>query len=84
MFSEFIAMYQRRLDSLPPESEGESIGNVGYSDRKAAMMEVLQVERDALIRLRDDGQISEEVLRALQYELDLTESRIHTAATLER
>jgi CPA1 family monovalent cation:H+ antiporter len=84
MFSEFIAMYQRRLDSLPPESEEEPIGSVGYPDRKAAMMEVLQVQREALIRLRDDGQISEEVQRVLQYELDLTESRIHTAAILER
>ena len=83
MFSEIIAMYQKRLDSLPPDSEEASVGNVGYSDRKAAMMDVLQVERNALIRLRDDGQISEEALRALQYELDLTESRIHTAGTLE-
>src|SRR5271156_3996210 len=84
MFSELIAMYQRRLDSLPPESEGEPRRNVDYSDRKAAMMEVLQVERDSLIRMRDDGNIDEEILRSLQYELDLTESRIHTAAILER
>jgi CPA1 family monovalent cation:H+ antiporter len=47
------------------------------------MLEVLQIERDALIRLRDDGEINEEILRTLQYELDLTESRIHTGATLE-
>jgi monovalent cation/hydrogen antiporter len=84
MFSELIAMYQRRLDSLPAESEAEPRLNVDYSDRKAAMMEVLQVERDSLIRMRDDGNIDEEILRSLQYELDLTESRIHTAAVLER
>ena len=84
MFSELIAMYQRRLDSLPAESEAEPRLNVDYSDRKAAMMEVLQVERDSLIRMRDDGNIDEEILRSLQYELDLTESRIHTAAILER
>jgi monovalent cation/hydrogen antiporter len=84
MFSELIGMYQRRLDALPAESETASASHIEYSERKAAMMEVLQVERDALIRLRDDGQINEEVLRTLQYELDLTESRIHTAATLER
>ena len=72
MFSELIAMYQRRLDSLPAESEAEARLNVDYSDRKAAMMEVLQVERDSLIRMRDDGNIDEEILRSLQYELDLT------------
>ena len=84
MFSELIAMYQRRLDSLPAESEAEPRLNVDYLDRKAAMMEVLQVERDSLIRMRDDGNIDEEILRSLQYELDLTESRIYTAAVLER
>lgn len=84
MFSELIAMYQTRLDSLPAEFEVEPRLNVDYSDRKAAMMEVLQVERDSLIRMRDDGNIDEEILRSLQYELDLTESRIHTAAILER
>lgn len=84
MFSELIAMYQTRLDSLPAEFEVEPRLNVDYSDRKAAMMEVLQVERDSLIRMRDDGNIDEESLRSLQYELDLTESRIHTAAILER
>jgi monovalent cation/hydrogen antiporter len=84
MFSELIVMYQRRLDSLPAEFEVEPRLNVDYSDRKAAMMEVLQVERDSLIRMRDDGNIDEEILRSLQYELDLTESRIHTAAILER
>ena len=84
MFSELIAMYQRRLDSLPAEMEIAPLGNIDYSDRKAAMLEVLQVERESLIRMRDDGQINEEILRSLQYELDLTESRIHTAAILER
>jgi CPA1 family monovalent cation:H+ antiporter len=57
--------------------------NVNYSERKTVLLEVLQIERDALIRLRDDGEINEEILRTLQYELDLTESRIHTGATLE-
>lgn len=84
MFSELIAMYQRRLDSLPAESETEPRLNVDYLERKAAMMEVLQVERESLIRMRDDRNIDEELLRLLQYELDLTESRIHTAAVLER
>ncbi len=84
MFSELITMYQRRLDSLPAESETEPRRNVDYSDRKAAMMEVLKVERDSLIRMRDDRNINEEILRSLQHELDLTESRIHTAAILER
>jgi monovalent cation/hydrogen antiporter len=81
--SELIALYQRRLDSLPAEMEVASMHNVNHSERKTVMLEALQTERDALIRLRDDGEINEEILRTLQYELDLTESRIHTGATLE-
>jgi Na+/H+ antiporter len=83
LLTELIALYQRRLDSLPIEIEATSMRNVNYSERKTVMLEVLQIERDTLIRLRDDGEINEEILRTLQYELDLTESRIHTGATLE-
>ena len=36
------------------------------------------VEREALIRLRNEGQIDDEVLRTLQRELDIEESRVHT------
>jgi Na+/H+ antiporter len=83
LLTELIALYQRRLDALPAEVEAVSMRNIDYSERKTVMLEVLQIERDALIRLRDDGEINEEILRTLQYELDLTESRIHTGATLE-
>lgn len=83
LLTELIAIYQRRLDSLPAEMEAASMHGTNYSERKIAMLDVLQIERDALIRLRDGGEISEEVLRTLQYELDLTESRIHTGAALE-
>ncbi len=83
LLSGLIALYQRRLDTLPAEVEAASMLNINYSERKTVMLEVLQIERDALIRLRDDGEINEEILRTLQYELDLTESRIHTGATLE-
>jgi CPA1 family monovalent cation:H+ antiporter len=41
---------------------------------------VLQAERAALMRLWDEGQIDDEVLRTLQRELDLEESRVHTGS----
>jgi Arc/MetJ family transcription regulator len=43
---------------------------------------VLQAEREALIRLRDEGQIDDEVLRTLQREFDLEESRVHTGSVV--
>jgi monovalent cation/hydrogen antiporter len=40
----------------------------------------LQVEREALIRLWNEGRIDDEVLRMLQRELYLVESRLHTGS----
>jgi hypothetical protein len=51
--------------------------------RRRHSYSVLQVEREVLIRLRDEEQISDDVLRTLQHELDLTESRVHTGSILK-
>jgi NhaP-type Na+/H+ or K+/H+ antiporter len=83
MYSELIAVYQRRLDALPLEQEVKPQSTVDHSVRKGALLSVLQVEREALIRLRDEDQIDDEVLRTIQHELDLSESRVHTGSILE-
>ena len=80
MFGELIASYQQRLDSMPAERERHVEGLVDQARRSAAILAVLQVEREALIRLRDEEQIDDEVLRTLQRELDLEESRVHTGS----
>jgi hypothetical protein len=36
--------------------------------------ELLRVERETAVRLRDQGAINDEVLRQLEYELDLREA----------
>ena len=82
MFGELMASYQRRLDELPAEREQRSDGPMDRELRRETLLAVLQVERAALIRLRDEERIDDEVLRALQRELDLTEGRVHTGAIL--
>jgi CPA1 family monovalent cation:H+ antiporter len=82
MFGELIASYQRRLDAMPAEREEQVKGLVDQSRRNEAILEALQVEREALIRLRNEGRIDDEVLRTLQRELDFTESRVHTGSIL--
>jgi monovalent cation/hydrogen antiporter len=82
MFSELIGSYQRRLDALPAEREEPIQGLVDHASRQEAMLAVLKVEREALIRLRDEGRIDDEVMRTLQRELDLTESRMHSGSLL--
>jgi Na+/H+ antiporter len=80
MFEELIASYQRRLDAMPAEQDQRVQGVVDQGRRRDANLAVLQVEREALIRLRDEGQIDDEVLRTLQRGLDLEESRVHTGS----
>ena len=36
----------------------------------------MQVERETAIRLRNEGRISDEVLRLIEYDLDLREARM--------
>ena len=82
MFGELIANYQQRLDAMPVEREERVQGLVDQARRSDAILAVLQAEREALIRLRDEGQIDDEVLRTLQRELDLEESRVHTGSVV--
>jgi len=78
MLGELISSYERRLDALPAEREAPLHGIVDQTQRNTAILAVLLVEREALIRLRNEGKIDDEVLRTLQRELDLEESRVHT------
>jgi monovalent cation/hydrogen antiporter len=80
MYLQLIAGYQQRLDAIPAEREGRVQSLVDQARRSDAILEVLQAERAALFRLWDEGQIDDEVLRTLQRELDLEESRVHTGS----
>jgi hypothetical protein len=78
-----IASYQQRLDAIRTERE-ERVQQLVDQVRRSgdAILAVLQAEREALIRLWDEGQIDDEVLRTLQRELDLEESRVHTGSVV--
>jgi monovalent cation/hydrogen antiporter len=79
IFQELIDQYQHRLDAIPPEREPTATGR-NLAHRNEAVLIALQAERDALIRLRNEDEIDDEVLRTLQRELDLAESRMHTGS----
>jgi Na+/H+ antiporter len=80
MLGDLIAGYQRRLDEIPAEREERAQGVIDQTLRSDAILAVLQVERETLIRLWDAGEVDDEVLRGLQRELDLEESRVHTGS----
>jgi Na+/H+ antiporter len=77
--TEMVSMYERRLQSLPIEEiDGDEAGS--RMQRDALLLEILQVERESLIRLRNEAAISDDVARAIQRDLDLLESHVHTGS----
>jgi len=81
IYKEIMRMYRRRLEVLheigEDESEKDHQLHVALRERRLdAMRDVVQVERQTALRLRNEGKIGDETLRKLQYELDLTETRL--------
>ena len=80
IYDDLIQHYRQRLASV--QTGDRSAADAASHDRYLDLsLEALRVERRTAIRLRDEGRINDEVLRRLERELDLTESKI--AATGE-
>lgn len=62
-----LAMTQADAESKASKDDAEAVFRLGHQLR--------EVERDVAIRLRDEDQIHDEVLRTLERELDLLEAR---------
>ena len=78
--SEMMSMYERRLRALPMEErEGDEEGSRMQLD--ALLLEILQVERESLIHLRNEAAIGDDVARAIERDLDLLESHVHTGSS---
>ena len=79
ILGELMATYQRRLDDIPSNRHVPGKNPQSGKLRREALLEVTEIERATLLRLRNEERIDDEVLRSLQRELDLMESRIHTS-----
>ena len=77
---DLVALYERRLHAIPPEEPALVNGaeELSRSQRNELWLELLGVERDSLLKMRDEAAINDESLRSLQRELDLLESHVHT------
>ncbi len=75
-------LYQYRKRRLA--AQAGKIEDDGYEDRSLAYQHTVQLvlwaQRDALLRIRDDGQLSNEVANRVLRELDLEESRLEISA----
>jgi len=77
LYEDLTRHYHQRLASLQGGDGNQE--DIGDHDRHLELsLEALRVERETAIRLRDEGRINDEVLRRIERELDLNESRIAT------
>jgi CPA1 family monovalent cation:H+ antiporter len=75
IYEDLVGHYRQRLASLQIRSG--SRGGSGDHDRQLGLsLEALRIERETVIRLRDEGRINDEVMRRIERELDLAESMI--------
>ncbi len=80
-YEDAITRYKRRLAAIT----GEGYADHGIdADDHAQFVELsrrlLRLERATAVRLRNEGRINDAVLRQLERELDLTETRLDPAA----
>lgn len=75
LYEDLTGHYRQRLANLQP-GEGNQEQMTDHERHLELSLEALRVERETAILLRDEGRINDEVLRRIEHELDLSESRI--------
>jgi NhaP-type Na+/H+ or K+/H+ antiporter len=69
--------YEHRIDHLRTHHVQRDVDETAASRfDHDAQEQAVRAERDAIMRLRDDGEIPDEIFRRVQYDLDLAETRL--------
>jgi monovalent cation/hydrogen antiporter len=77
VYDDLSRRYTHRLASLSKEaSDDNAMSNQELSRYRKILSELLRLERKTALRLRNEGRINDEVLRKLEHELDLSETRL--------
>ncbi|HEX3820604.1 MAG TPA: Na+/H+ antiporter [Candidatus Sulfotelmatobacter sp.] len=79
--NELAGEYRRRLGALEAEEKNESTSLPDLKRFVSLSRELLGVERKTAVQLRNQRRISDEVLRELERELDLSEERLSAKRT---
>ena len=77
VYDDIARHYRSRLASLSEDGtlSGDVIGTEFYKQYVEVSRKVLNIERQTAVRLRNERRISDELLRELERELDLTDSK---------
>ncbi|HTZ89994.1 MAG TPA: cation:proton antiporter, partial [Alloacidobacterium sp.] len=74
VYEDLTNHYRQRLESLRADPSPEEVTE--HERHLELSLEALRVERETAIRLRNEGRINDTVLRRIERELDLSESRL--------
>src|SRR4029077_382022 len=77
VYDDIAQHYRSRLASLSDDGplSGDGIGAEFHKQYVDVSRKLLKVERQTAVRLRNERRISDELLRELEHELDLTDSK---------
>jgi monovalent cation/hydrogen antiporter len=79
-YTDAAAGYKRRLAAITGEAYAKwGIDSEDHGHMVTIARQLIRIERDTAVRLRNEGRINDEVLRQLQRELDLTETKLDSA-----
>jgi CPA1 family monovalent cation:H+ antiporter len=77
VYDDIAHHYSQRLATLNRDGTGGDMMSTKELDRyRAVTAELIRVERKTAVRLRNEGRIGDEVLRKIEHELDLSETRL--------
>jgi CPA1 family monovalent cation:H+ antiporter len=77
LYDDLAQHYRERLDALTAAPDGaRDAPPPQYQKYRTLSHELLGVQRRAILRLRRDGRINDQVLRNLERDLDLQEARV--------
>jgi hypothetical protein len=74
VYDDLLHQYEHRLEAETGEEESE--GRERFAEALQVMRGAARQERMTLMRLRDEGRVGDAVLRRVERELDLVESRL--------
>ncbi|HVO56245.1 MAG TPA: Na+/H+ antiporter [Dongiaceae bacterium] len=77
VYDSLVQMYELKIDKFADEGQPQTIRAREQMDKHRRLMcDMIRVERRTAVELRNRGEISDELLRQLERELDLTEERL--------
>ena len=79
VYDDLTHRYSQRLASLSKNEDGtesDGMSNRQLERYRVILGDLLRIERRTVVRLRNEGRINDEVLRKIQHELDLSETRL--------